>query len=122
MLKREEIRIRDPFIYTDVENKCYYMYGTTSLVEDKFVARNTFSVYRTLDLENFEEPKVIFDGSKHGFWADRDFGRQSCINITESTTFSVAVRQRTSTVRRIFLYAILPTENLFRLQRIPQLH
>ena len=24
MLKREDIRIRDPFIYTDVENNCYY--------------------------------------------------------------------------------------------------
>lgn len=73
MLKKEDIRIRDPFIYTDFENGCYYMYGTTALVEDKIVAKNSFSVYRTLDLENFEEPKVIFDGSKHGFWADRDF-------------------------------------------------
>ena len=73
MLKREEIRIRDPFIYTDFENKCYYMYGTTDLVDSRIVARNTFSVYKTADLENFEEPKVIFDGSKCGFWADRDF-------------------------------------------------
>ncbi len=73
MLKRDDIRIRDPFIYTDVENKCYYMYGTTDLVSDCVDARNTFSVYRSVDLENFEEPKVIFDGSKCGFWADRDF-------------------------------------------------
>lgn len=73
MLKREEIRIRDPFIYTDFENKCYYMYGTTNLVDSRIVARNTFSVYRTVDLENFEEPKVIFDGGKCGFWADQDF-------------------------------------------------
>ncbi len=73
MLKREEIRIRDPFIYTDFENGCYYMYGTTDLVDGRMRARNTFSVYRTVDLENFEGPKVIFDGSKYGFWADRDF-------------------------------------------------
>ena len=73
MLKRENIRIRDPFVYTDYENKCYYMYGTTDLVPDCVDARNTFSVYRTVDLENFEEPKVIFDGDKCGFWADRDF-------------------------------------------------
>ena len=39
MIKREEIRIRDPFIYTDRENNCYYMYGTTDLVNDKIVAR-----------------------------------------------------------------------------------
>lgn len=73
MLKREDIRIRDPFIYTDFENGCYYMYGTTDLVEGSLDARNTFSVYRSADLENFEEPRVIFDGGKRGFWADRDF-------------------------------------------------
>ena len=73
MLKKEEIRIRDPFIYTDRENNCYYMYGTTALVENKIVAKNTFSVYKTQDLENFEEPKIIIDGDKCGFWADRDF-------------------------------------------------
>ena len=73
MLKKEEIRRRDPFIYTDRENNCYYMYGTTALVENKIVAKNTFSVYKTQDLENFEEPKIIIDGDKCGFWADRDF-------------------------------------------------
>ena len=73
MLRKEEIRIRDPFIYTDAENNCYYMYGTTALEKDSIAAKNTFSVYKTYDLENFEEPKVIFDGSKCGFWADRDF-------------------------------------------------
>ena len=73
MLKREEIRIRDPFIYTDTEKGCYYMYGTTALKNGSSDAGNTFSVYRTADLENFEEPKVIFDGSKYNFWADRDF-------------------------------------------------
>lgn len=73
MLKREEIRIRDPFIYTDRENNCYYMYGTTALEKDSLKAHNWFSVYKTNDLENFEEPKVIFDGDKGGFWADKDF-------------------------------------------------
>ena len=73
MLRREDIRIRDPYIYTDVENKCYYMYGTTALDVGTLAAKNTFSVYKTYDLENFEEPKVIFDGSACGFWADRDF-------------------------------------------------
>ena len=73
MLKREKIRIRDPFILTDKENGCYYMYGTTALGVGTLAAGNTFSVYKTYDLENFEEPKVIFDGSEIGFWADRDF-------------------------------------------------
>ena len=73
MLKKEEIRIRDPYIVTDTENKCYYMYGTTALKKDTLHARNTFSVYKTEDLENFCEPKVIFDGAKHNFWADQDY-------------------------------------------------
>ena len=73
MIKREDIRIRDPFIITDKENGCYYMYGTTALKEGSLAAGNTFSVYKTRDLENFEEPKVVFDGGKYGFWADRDF-------------------------------------------------
>ena len=42
MIKKSDIRIRDPFIYTDFENKCYYMYGTTDLVDDCVDARNTF--------------------------------------------------------------------------------
>ena len=73
MLKREEIRIRDPFIYTDTENGCYYMYGTTALKNGSGSAANTFSVYRTYDLENFEEPKIVVDGAKLKLWADRDF-------------------------------------------------
>jgi GH43 family beta-xylosidase len=73
MLKREEIRIRDPFILTDKEQECYYMYGTTALEVGTLAAKNTFSVYKTYDLENFEDPKVIFNGSEIGFWADRDF-------------------------------------------------
>ena len=73
MLKKEEIRIRDPFILTDKENNCYYMYGTTALEPDTLHARNTFSVYKTEDLENFSEPKVVVDGSKYDFLADMDY-------------------------------------------------
>ena len=73
MLKREEIRIRDPYIVTDKENGCYYMYGTTALVDGSLRAKATFSVYKTYDLENFEEPKIVFDGAEIGFWGTRDF-------------------------------------------------
>ena len=73
MIKREDIRIRDPFILTDTEHQCYYMYGTTALEPHSLDAKNTFTVYRSLDLEHFEEGKVVFDGGKIGFWADRDF-------------------------------------------------
>lgn len=73
MLKKEDIRIRDPFILTDKENNCYYMYGTTDLQEGTLRANTTFSVYKTYDLENFEEPRVILDGAAIGHWATRDF-------------------------------------------------
>lgn len=73
MIKRENIRIRDPFIITDKEQGCYYMYGTTGLIEGGYGTKPTFSVYKTYDLENYEEPKVIFDGSKIGFWGTNDY-------------------------------------------------
>ena len=73
MLKRQDIRIRDPFILTDREAGCYYMYGTTDLEDGTLHARPRFSVYKSRDLETFEGPKVIFDGEKYGFYADRDF-------------------------------------------------
>lgn len=72
MLKREDIRIRDPFILTDHENQCYYMYGTTALLPSSLATTASFSVYKTADLEHFEAPKVIFKGDE-AFWADRDF-------------------------------------------------
>ena len=72
MLKREEIRIRDPFVMPDREAGVYYLYGTTALKEG-LNAGNTFSAYKTRDLENFEGPYTVFDGGKTGFWADRDF-------------------------------------------------
>ena len=73
MLKRENIRIRDPFILADEQNGCYYMYGTTALADGSLAAAATFSAYRTCDLENFDEPVTVFDGAAIGFWADRDF-------------------------------------------------
>lgn len=73
MLKREDIRIRDPFILTDFENQCYYMYGTTALLPNSLAAKSTFCVYKSKDLETFEEPKIILDSEKIGFWGKKDF-------------------------------------------------
>ena len=73
MLKREEIRIRDPFIWTDHAQGIYYMYGTTALLDNTFHTKASFSVYITKDLENFDGPFVIFDGSSCDFWGTQDF-------------------------------------------------
>ena len=72
MLRKEDIRIRDPFILPVPEEGCYYMYGTTALEEGSIAAGITFSVYRTEDLEHFSEPKVVFDGKAIGYWATFD--------------------------------------------------
>ncbi len=69
MLKREDIRIRDPFILVD-DGK-YYMYGTTALVEGSLSALPATYAYISSDLENFDGPIKVFDGE--GFWADRDY-------------------------------------------------
>ena len=73
MWKKEEIRIRDPFIYTDKENGCYYMYGTTGVLPGTLKARPNFSCYKSYDLENFEGPFTLFESDGANFWADRDF-------------------------------------------------
>ncbi|MBQ7363300.1 MAG: family 43 glycosylhydrolase [Clostridia bacterium] len=74
MKRREEIRIRDPFIYTDREAGCYYMYGTTDFVsENSPLTARRFTVYRSLDLENFDDGKTIFDGEKNGFWGTMNY-------------------------------------------------
>ena len=74
MANRKDIRIRDPFVLTDKENGCYYMYTST----DKVSAELSHfplgvAAYKTYDLENFEDPVLVFDISSLGdFWADRD--------------------------------------------------
>lgn len=70
MLKREDIRIRDPFVLADEKSKQYYLYGTTGLVEG-YKTVNYFVAYKSTDLENFSDPIVIFKGDD--FWADRDY-------------------------------------------------
>lgn len=72
MLRKEDIRIRDPFVLTDKEKKLYYVYGTTELKEG-LSAGNKFSVYISADLENFDGPYTVFDGNKINFWADKDY-------------------------------------------------
>ena len=71
MIRTNVENIGDPFIVC--ADNCYYMYGTTSLKSGTIDAGVSFAVYKTYDLENFYEPKIIIDAKKIGFWADRDF-------------------------------------------------
>ena len=61
MLKRADIRVRDPFIV--FEDGVYYLYATTGAT--------TYSYYHSRDLENWEEGGVAFEIPEN-FWAYRD--------------------------------------------------
>lgn len=61
MLKREDIRVRDPFIV--FEDGVYYMYATTG--------KRTYSYYHSRDLDNWEEGGVAFE-IPDDFWAYKD--------------------------------------------------
>lgn len=73
MINVKDLRIRDPFVYTDRKNGCYYLCGTTDLLSGTIKAGNTFSVYKSYDLVNFEQPKVIFDSKKSNFYGKYNF-------------------------------------------------
>lgn len=61
-MKNSEINIRDPFILN--ENGVYYMYGTRAA--DFGIRTGGFDVYTSRDLENWSEPKPVFDSAKAG--------------------------------------------------------
>ena len=64
MLKTDQIRIRDPFVYA--QEGWYYLYGTVN--ED--TAREVY-VFKSRDLCNWEEPQAIFDIADVS-WAEKD--------------------------------------------------
>ncbi len=70
-MKTSEIRIRDPFIVTVLDERKYYLYGTTDPGgwQGDIVG---FSAYCSTDLEDWEGPFPVFRPSS-GFWADRQF-------------------------------------------------
>ena len=61
MLKRSEIRVRDPFILS--ENGIYYMYATSG--------DTTLSYYFSYNLEDWEQGEVVFE-IPQDFWAYKD--------------------------------------------------
>lgn len=61
-MKNQEIHIRDPFVL--VHNNTYYMYGTRA--KDFGIRVGGVDVYKGTDLENWSEPKAVFDSEKYG--------------------------------------------------------
>jgi len=64
MIWRRQLRIRDPYVLTDVREGLYYLYGTNH--------SKGFDVYTSRDLEHWEGPFPAFRPDA-GFWADRDY-------------------------------------------------
>lgn len=66
-----DIRIRDPFIVSDLSEKQYYLFGTTDLNTWKGKATG-FDCYISKDLQNWSDPIPAFRPSRD-FWADENF-------------------------------------------------
>lgn len=66
---RNEIRIRDPFIFC--ENNHYYMYGSTD-ANTWSGKGHGFLMYESNDLEHFKAPVQVFSTYK-GFWGESQF-------------------------------------------------
>ena len=64
MIKKENLYIRDPYIY--FEDGIYYLYSSYQKKEDLYPS---FVVYKSKNLEEFSEPITIFKGNSH-FWGN----------------------------------------------------
>ena len=62
-MKNQDLNIRDPFVL--VHEGKYYMYGTRA--KNFGCKTGGFDVYIGTDLENWSEPKQVFDSEKQGF-------------------------------------------------------
>lgn len=67
-MKNSDINIRDPFVLC--KDGIYYMYGTRANNFGRLT--NGFDVYESRDLENWSEPKEVFNSNK--------FGLNACVN------------------------------------------
>ena len=67
MIKKENLYIRDPYIY--FENGIYYLYSSYQGKGDLYPS---FVVYKSKDLLEFSEPITIFKGNSN-FWGNKDF-------------------------------------------------
>ena len=70
-LTLQGIRIRDPYIISDVETKTYYLFGTTDS-EPWFGKGEGFLVYQSKDLAEWTNLGYAFTPDQN-FWAEKNF-------------------------------------------------
>lgn len=67
MINIKDLNVRDPFVVN--ENGVYYLFASYKGENDDFPS---FVCYKSVDLENFEDPKYIFTRPEN-FWATKQF-------------------------------------------------
>ncbi|OXT08439.1 glycoside hydrolase [Thermoanaerobacterium thermosaccharolyticum] len=72
MIKRKDLYIRDPFVVPVLNEKVYYMFGTTDINCWNDEKATGFDYYKSSDLENFEGPFIAFRPDKNFIW-DKNF-------------------------------------------------
>ena len=69
LLDVADLRIRDPFVFTDVPNARYIMVASMS---NRQRGTKGWECYTSKDLRHWQAPVTVFTPPA-GFWADRDF-------------------------------------------------
>lgn len=113
----EVIYMRDPFIFTDHKEGCYYLFGTTSVCDGVANIEPHFEVYKSTDLREFTGPyitfypKVGFWGVKH-YWAPEVFEYNNKYYLFGSFKGGIGVQRGTSILVSIQPYGPYePLEN-----------
>ena len=71
MISRNDIQIRDPFVYVMKDEAMYYLFGTTD--KNPWNQRGEgFDAYTSTDLKHWEGPHRVFTPAL-GFWGTHDF-------------------------------------------------
>ena len=71
-MKTSEIKIRDPFIVSELGENTYYMFGTTDKCPWHGVPGEGFDCYKSKDLIDWQGPVPVFRPGAE-FWAEMNF-------------------------------------------------
>jgi arabinan endo-1,5-alpha-L-arabinosidase len=81
LFKKDEIHMRDPFVFPYKKENKYFLFGT-SFADGCGDQEPVFEVYESNDLENWKGPYVAFQPPK-GFWGVRHYWAPEVFEIDE---------------------------------------
>lgn len=83
--KLTEMYLRDPFLFTDRERKCYFLYGTNMNTCDGAANLDPFfETWISRDLQTFQGPYLVFQPER-GFWGVKHYGLRKYMPIMGRT-------------------------------------